>query len=152
MSNNDKVKTCLWFDTQAEEAANFYTSLFDDGKVLDVARNGDAVMLATFELGGRQFMALNGGAHVSFTDAVSIYVDCETQEEVDRLWDALTANGGEPGQCGWLKDRFGVSWQIIPSAVGECLGHPDPAKAQRAMEAMMPMGKIDIATLRAAVA
>ena len=147
-----KISTCLWFDTQAEEAANFYVSLFDDAEVTDVQRldgtpSGDNVALVFFRLAGNEFMAINGGPQFPFTEAVSIHVGVENQAEVDRLWDALTADGGEEGQCGWLKDRFGLSWQIIPERMGELLSDPDPARAQRAMQAMLQMQKIDIKVL-----
>jgi predicted 3-demethylubiquinone-9 3-methyltransferase (glyoxalase superfamily) len=135
---------------------NFYVEVFGDAKVGEVTRYGDAgpgpagaVMSATFELRGQQFMALNGGPGFPFTEAISFFVPCETQEEVDDLWEKLTA-GGEESRCGWLKDRYGLSWQIIPNALGELLNDPDPVKSQRVMQAMLQMGKIDIAGLRAA--
>jgi predicted 3-demethylubiquinone-9 3-methyltransferase (glyoxalase superfamily) len=146
----------LWFDDNAEEAMNFYVEVFGDAKVGEVSRYGEggpgpagAVMSATFDLRGQQFMALNGGPDFPFTEAVSFYVACETQEEVDDLWEKLTA-GGEESRCGWLKDRFGLSWQIIPNALGDLLNDPDPVKSQRVMQAMLQMGKIDIAGLRRA--
>jgi predicted 3-demethylubiquinone-9 3-methyltransferase (glyoxalase superfamily) len=146
----------LWFDDKAEEAMNFYVEVFGDAKVGEVSRYGDdgpgpagTVMSATFELRGQQFMALNGGPGFPFTEAVSLFVACETQEEVDDLWEKLTA-GGEESRCGWLKDRYGLSWQIIPNALGELLNDPDPVKSQRVMQAMLQMGKIDIAGLRRA--
>lgn len=146
----------LWFDDNAEEAMNFYVEVFGDAKVGEVTRYGDAgpgpagaVMSATFDLRGQQFMALNGGPEFAFTEAISFFVACETQEEVDDLWEKLTA-GGEESQCGWLKDRYGLSWQIIPNALGELLNDPDPVKSQRVMQAMLQMGKIDIAGLRRA--
>jgi predicted 3-demethylubiquinone-9 3-methyltransferase (glyoxalase superfamily) len=143
-----KISTCLWFDTQAEEAANFYVSLFDDAEVTDVQRlegtpSGDNVALVFFRLAGKEFMALNGGPQFPFTEAVSISVGVEDQAEVDRLWAALT-DGGEEGQCGWLKDRFGLSWQVIPERMGELLSDPDPERRQRAMQAMLQMQKIDL--------
>lgn len=143
-----KISTCLWFDTQAEEAANFYVSLFDDAEVTDVQRlegtpSGDNVALVFFRLAGREFMAINGGPQFPFTEAVSINVSVEDQAEVDRLWAALT-DGGEEGQCGWLKDRFGLSWQVIPERMGELLSDPDPERSQRAMQAMLQMQKIDL--------
>jgi predicted 3-demethylubiquinone-9 3-methyltransferase (glyoxalase superfamily) len=151
-----KITPFLWFDNQAEEAMHFYVSIFKNSKVGNVTRYGDAgpgpkgsVMLATFQLEGQQFMALNGGPMFKFTEAISLFVDCETQEEVDDLWDKLSA-GGNPGQCGWLKDKFGMSWQIIPKALGELLGDKDPAKASRAMKAMLQMTKIDTAALKRA--
>ena len=147
-----KISTCLWFDTQAEEAANFYVSLFDDSEVTDVQRldgtpSGDNVALVFFRLAGKEFMALNGGPQFPFTEAVSISIGVEDQAEVDRLWTALTANGGEEGQCGWLKDRFGLSWQVIPDRMGELLSDPDPERRQRAMQAMLQMQKIEVKVL-----
>jgi predicted 3-demethylubiquinone-9 3-methyltransferase (glyoxalase superfamily) len=146
----------LWFDANAEEAMNFYVEVFGDAKVGEVTRYGDGgpgpagtVMSATFELRGQQFMALNGGPGFPFTEAISFFVACETQEEVDDLWEKLTA-GGEESRCGWLKDRYGLSWQIIPNALGELLNDPDPVKSQRVMQAMLQMGKIEIAGLRRA--
>ena len=148
-----KITTYLWFDNQAEEAATFYTSLFEDSRILDVQRYGDAgpgpsgsAMSVTFELAGQRYIALNGGPEFRFTEAISLFVDCESQEEVDDLWAKLT-EGGQESQCGWLKDRWGLSWQIIPRALPELLSNPDPAKAQRAMQAMLGMQKIDIKTL-----
>ena len=155
-----KIMPCLWFDNQAEEAVNFYTSLFKNTKIVNVARYDEAgakasgrpkgsVMTVTFQLNGQEFIALNGGPVFKFTEAISFFVNCETQEEVDELWNKLT-EGGEEGQCGWLKDRFGLSWQIVPAALGAMLGDKDPAKAQRVMQAMLQMKKIDIAKLRQA--
>ena len=147
----------LWFDGKAEEAMNFYVSIFKNSRVLNVSRYGEAgprpagmVMTAVFEIEGQEFMALNGGPEFSFSEAVSFIVNCETQVEVDGLWQKLTAEGGEPGPCGWLKDKFGVSWQIVPTALDEMLQDQDAAKAQRVMAAMLRMGKIDIAELRRA--
>jgi predicted 3-demethylubiquinone-9 3-methyltransferase (glyoxalase superfamily) len=144
-----KISTCLWFDTQAEEAANFYVSLFEDSKVTDVQHlegtpSGDDVALVFFRLAGKEFSAINGGPQFPFTEAVSISVGVEDQAEVDRLWAALTADGGEEGQCGWLKDKFGLSWQVIPERMGELLSDPDPGRRQRAMQAMLQMQKIDL--------
>ena len=133
----------LWFDTQAEEAMQFYTSIFPRSKVISVQRAGDAVMSVTWELEGQRFMGLNAGPHFTFNEAVSFFVACETQQEVDELWDKLLANGGKPTQCGWLKDQFGLSWQIIPNVLPKLLGDPDREKAGRAMQAMMKMVKID---------
>ena len=133
----------LWFDTQAEEAMTFYTSIFPRSKVISVQRAGDAVMSVTWELEGQRFMGLNAGPHFTFNEAVSFFVACETQQEVDELWDKLLAHGGKPTQCGWLKDRFGLSWQIIPNVLPKLLGDPDREKAGRAMQAMMKMVKID---------
>jgi predicted 3-demethylubiquinone-9 3-methyltransferase (glyoxalase superfamily) len=151
-----KISPFLWFDNQAEEAMNFYLSVFKDSKAGKIVRYGDAgpgpkgsVMVASFELNGMKFTALNGGPIFKFTEAVSFFVDCETQAEVDHYWEKLSA-GGEPGDCGWLKDRFGLSWQIVPSALPRLLGDPDAAKANRVMQAMMQMKKIDIAGLEAA--
>ena len=133
----------LWFDTQAEEAMKFYTSIFPRSKVISVQRAGDAVMSVTWELEGQRFMGLNAGPHFTFNEAVSFFVGCETQQEVDGLWDKLLAHGGKPTQCGWLKDKFGLSWQIIPNVLPRLLGDPDREKAGRAMQAMMKMVKID---------
>lgn len=151
-----KISPFLWFDTQAEQAARFYVSLFRNSKIGAIARYGDAgpgpagqVMTIQFELDGQAFTALNGGPHFKFTEAVSFTIDCEDQAEVDRLWEALT-DGGEPGQCGWLKDRFGLSWQVVPRALPRLLSNPDPAKAKRTVEAMMQMRKLDIAALERA--
>jgi predicted 3-demethylubiquinone-9 3-methyltransferase (glyoxalase superfamily) len=145
-----KITPFLWFDSQAEEAMNFYASIFKNSKVINVNRgpNGKA-MSVMFQLEDQEFMALNAGPQFKFTEAVSFFVNCETQEEVDELWARLT-EAGEEQPCGWLKDKYGLSWQIIPSALGEMLGDPDPAKARRAMEAMLKMKKIDIAALRRA--
>ncbi len=152
-----KITPFLWFDDQAEEAMNFYVSVFPNSRVLDISRYGDdvpgpkgKVMTATFELNGQQFMVLNGGPQdFHFSEAISFFVDCETQEEVDRLWEKLT-EGGEPGPCGWLKDRYGLSWQIVPKALGEMLRDKDPQRASRVMQAMLKMSKIEIAGLRKA--
>ena len=152
-----KITTCLWFDTEGEEAAEFYCSLFPDSRIVDVTRYGDAgprpagsVMTVDFELEGRPYVALNGGPDFTFTEAISFQVSCADQEEVDRYWSTLTADGGQEGPCGWLKDRFGLSWQIIPTALPELLADPDPERGQRAMKAMLSMQKIDIAALRQA--
>src|ERR671911_246479 len=150
-----KITPFLWFDDQAEEAMRHYTSIFKNSKVLGVTRYGDAgpgpgsVMIAAFELEGQRFTALNGGPRFKFTEAISFVVNCETQEEVDELWDRL-AEGGQTQQCGWVKDKFGLSWQIIPSALPELMSDPDPEKARRVTEAMLQMTKIDIAGLRQA--
>ena len=148
----------LWFDTEGEEAARFYTSIFPNSRILEVARYGSAgprpegtVMTVSFELDGKRFVALNGGPDFTFNEAVSFLVDCETQEEVDSYWNTLS-EGGEHGPCGWLKDRFGLSWQIIPTALPRLLGDPDRKKAQRVMAAMLKMGKIDVAELERAAA
>ncbi len=151
-----KITPFLWFNDQAEEAMNFYTSIFKNSKIGSVSRYGEggpgpqgSVMTATFELDGQQFMALNGGPLFTFTEAISFFVNCETQAEVDELWEKLT-EGGEESQCGWLKDKYGLSWQIVPSVLGELLNAPDAEKAGRVMNAMLQMKKIDIAGLRAA--
>ena len=151
-----KITTCLWFDTQAEEAADFYVSVFDGSKILNVARYGEGgpgpagqAMTVEFEIEGRKFLALNGGPAFTFNEAVSFVIDCSSQEEVDRYWSALTA-GGTESQCGWLKDKFGVSWQVVPSVLGQLLGGPDPDGSQRAMQAMLGMRKLEIAELQAA--
>ncbi|MGW0198850.1 VOC family protein [Nonomuraea sp. NPDC003201] len=139
-----KITTFLWFHDQAEEAAGFYTSLFKDSRVLEVTPGPTgSAMVVTFELAGQRFIALNGGPEFTFTEAVSLYVDCDSQEEVDELWARLT-EGGEESQCGWLKDKYGLSWQIIPRRLQELIGDPDPERAQRAVKAMMGMGKIDV--------
>jgi len=151
-----KVTPFLWFDGKAEEAMTFYVSIFKNAKVLNVSRCGESgpgpkgsVMSATFQLDGQTFMALNGGPHFSFTPAISFFVSCETQQEVDELWERLSA-GGEKSRCGWLKDKYGLSWQIVPTALGRYITDKDGAKAKRAMQAMMKMKKIDIAALQAA--
>ncbi|MER7363445.1 VOC family protein [Nonomuraea wenchangensis] len=147
-----KITTFLWFDNQAEEAAAFYTSLFADSRIVRVQRDGEAgaAMLVEFELAGQRLLALNGGPHFTFNEAVSLYVNCETQEEVDELWARLTADGGEESQCGWLKDRWGLSWQIVPTRLPELISDPDPGRAERAMKAMLGMRKIDIRALEEA--
>jgi predicted 3-demethylubiquinone-9 3-methyltransferase (glyoxalase superfamily) len=151
-----KITTFLWFDNQAEEAMNFYCSLFKDSKILSVSRYGEAgpgpkgqVMTGTFQLNGQEFMALNGGPEYKFTEAVSLFVNCETQQEVDELWGKLS-EGGEEGPCGWLKDKYGLSWQIVPSLLGKLLSDKDAAKAQRVMQAMLKMKKIDTRILQQA--
>ena len=151
-----RITPFLWFDDQAEEAMNFYVSIFKNSKVGRVTRYGEAgpgpkgsVMSATFQLEGQEFMALNGGPHFSFTPAISFFVNCETQEEVDQLWKKLSA-GGKTERCGWLKDKYGLSWQIIPSALGRLMGDKDAAKAQSVMKAMLQMDKIDIVRLEQA--
>jgi predicted 3-demethylubiquinone-9 3-methyltransferase (glyoxalase superfamily) len=159
-----KITPFLWFDDKAEEAAEFYVKVFSEwsgasgtSKVHQVARYGDAgpgvpgsAMTVAFELEGQRFTALNGGPDHTFTDAISLLVDCASQQEVDQLWSALTEGGGEEGPCGWLKDRYGLSWQIIPTVLPALLGDADPSRAQRAMEAMLQMKKIDIAKLQRA--
>ena len=151
-----KITPFLWFDSNAEEAVNFYISIFKDSKVLSVTRYGEAgpgpagtVLTVAFQLQGQEFIALNGGPHFKFTEAISFSVNCETQEEVDAYWEKLSA-GGEQGQCGWLKDKFGLSWQVNPTVLGQMLQDKDPDKANRVMQAMLKMHKIDIATLKKA--
>jgi predicted 3-demethylubiquinone-9 3-methyltransferase (glyoxalase superfamily) len=150
-----KITTYLWFDSKAEEAATYYTSIFKNSRIVDVNRIGEgtplpagSVVTATFEIDGQQFVALNGNPAPGFTDSISLYVSCEDQAEIDELWAGLTENGGEPGQCGWLKDKFGVSWQIIPTALGELMSDPDPEKAGRVVQAMLGMTKIEVQGLR----
>ncbi|MGW4409584.1 VOC family protein [Nonomuraea sp. NPDC004702] len=145
-----KITTYLWFDNQAEEAAEFYTSIFADSRILEVQRYPEGgpgpagqAMVVSFELAGQRFLALNGGPQFTFTEAISLYVDCASQEEVDDLWARLT-DGGEESQCGWLKDRYGLSWQIVPRALQELMSVPDPAAAQRVAQAMLGMRKIEI--------
>ena len=146
-----KITPFLWFDDQAEEAANFYCSIFENSKVLDVARYPDGrVLTVNYELEGLQFTALNGGPQFGFTEAVSFAVACQDQAEVDRLWDVLTSNGGEESQCAWLKDRFGLSWQIVPEILPKLLGDPDPDRANAVMQAMLQMRKIEIPVLQEA--
>jgi predicted 3-demethylubiquinone-9 3-methyltransferase (glyoxalase superfamily) len=156
-----KITPFLWYDDQAEEAANLYASIFKNSKVLAVTRYDDAsseaagrpkgsVMTVAFELEGQQFTAINGGPHFKFTEAVSFVVHCETQEEVDHFWEKLTADGGKESQCAWLKDKYGLSWQIVPKILIELLQDKDPGKAHRVMQAMLQMKKIDIATLKRA--
>ena len=151
-----KIIPFLWFDGNAEEAMQFYTSIFKNSKTGKLTRNGDggpgpkgSVLIGTFQLNGQEFMALNGGPMFTFSPAISFYVNCETQEEVDELWEKLSA-GGEKQQCGWLKDKYGVSWQIIPAVLAELMGDKDPAKTQRVMQALMTMGKIEIKGLKRA--
>ncbi len=151
-----KISPFLWFDNQAEEAARFYVSIFKNSKIVGVSRYGEAgpgpkgsVMTVTFELEGQQFIALNGGPQFKFTEAISLSVACTTQEEVDEFWRRLS-EGGEEGPCGWLKDKYGLSWQIIPTILGQMLSDPDPQKSRRTMEAMLKMKKIDIARLKEA--
>jgi predicted 3-demethylubiquinone-9 3-methyltransferase (glyoxalase superfamily) len=153
-----KIAPCLWFDGTAEEAAKLYTSLFPDSRIVSVNRSPadnpstpeGAVLTVDFTLAGQTFIALNGGPDFRFTEAISLSIDCEDQAEVDRYWNALIADGGEPSQCGWLKDRFGLSWQVVPKQLPEMLGGPDHEGAKRAMEAMLQMSKLDVAKLREA--
>lgn len=151
-----KITPFLWFDKEAEEAATFYTSIFKDSQILNVSRYGDGgpgsagtVMTVTFRLEGLELTALNGGPHFKFNEAISLFVNCKTQEEVDELW-AKLSEGGEEGQCGWLKDRYGVSWQVVPTALSEMLQDEDSEKANRVMKAMLQMKKIDTEGLKKA--
>ena len=153
-----KISPCLWFDGEAKEAAEFYVSLLPDSRIEKLQKNtvdspagkAGSVLVVEFTLAGQRFMALNGGIRFEYTPAVSFKIDCADQAEIDCLWDALSSSGGQVGRCGWLKDRYGVSWQIVPTALPELLGGPNRAGAQRAMAAMMQMGKLDIAGLRRA--
>ena len=153
-----RITPCLWYDGQAEEAANFYVSLLPDSRIDRVMHSPadnpstpeGAVLTVEFTLAGQTYLALNGGPLFHFTAAVSFMIACDDQAEVDRLWDALTADGGSPSQCGWLKDRFGLSWQIVPRRLMELMNSPDPDRARRVMQAMMEMGKIDIAAIERA--
>lgn len=138
-----KITTFLWFSGQAQEAARFYCTLFKNSKIIH-----DSPMVVTFELEGQKFMALNGGPQYKFTEAISLFVDCDSQEEVDTLWNKLIADGGTESMCGWLKDRYGLSWQIIPNTLMELMGNSDPTKSQRVMQAMLKMKKINIQALR----
>jgi predicted 3-demethylubiquinone-9 3-methyltransferase (glyoxalase superfamily) len=151
-----KITPCLWFDTEGEEAANFYTSVFKNSRILDVSRYSEAgpkpagtVLTVTFELDGQRFVALNGGPEFTFDEAISFQIDCRSQEEVDEYWSKLVESG-EEGPCGWLKDRYGVSWQVVPTRLTELLSDSDPEPAERVMRAMFEMKKIDIATLEEA--
>ncbi len=151
-----KITPFLWFEDKAEEAMNFYTSIFKNSRIGGITRYGEegpglkgTVMSATFQLDGQEFMALNGGPVFTFTPAISFFVSCETQEEVDELWEKLS-DGGEKQQCGWLKDKFGITWQIVPTALGELLNDQDAERSGRVMKAMLQMGKIDIAKLKMA--
>ncbi|MGH9139459.1 MAG: VOC family protein [Acidimicrobiales bacterium] len=156
MATLTKITPCLWFDTDGEEAATLYTSIFDNSRILHVTRYGSAgprpegtVMIVGFELAGQEFVALNGGPEFTFNEAVSFQVNCESQDEVDYFW-AKLAEGGEEGPCGWLKDKFGVSWQIVPTILDELVRDPDPERSQRAMTAMLGMKKLDVAELQRA--
>ena len=153
------ITPCLWFESGRDEAVPFYLSVFEGSRVLDESRYGEgaplsagSLLMATVELLGRPYQMLNGGPHHTFNDAVSFSISCANQAEVDYYWDALLADGGQPVQCGWLKDRFGVSWQVVPTRLGELLGSPDPAASQRCMTAMLAMVKLDIAALERAAA
>jgi predicted 3-demethylubiquinone-9 3-methyltransferase (glyoxalase superfamily) len=156
MKTKQKIMPFLWFDNQAEEAASYYTSIFDDSAIREISRYGEGApmpagtaMTVDFQLSGERFMALNGGPEFKFTEAISLYVDCGSQAEVDELWNKLGA-GGEPGPCGWLKDKYGLSWQIVPSILGTMLQDEDPVRARRVMESMLQMSKIDVAALQQA--
>jgi len=149
-----KITPFLWFDNQAEEAMNFYTSIFKNSKVISVSRYGEgapapkgSVMTATFSLDGLEFIALNAGPHFKFNEAVSFFISCETQDEIDEKWEKLISGGGSPSQCGWLKDKFGLSWQVVPPILSKLLNDKDPEKSKRVMMAMLKMTKIDIQTL-----
>ncbi len=157
MSSKQKITTFLWFNDKAEEAANFYVSIFKNSKILNVARYGEAgpapkgtVMTVNFQLDGQEFIALNGGPQFKFTEAISLLVNCDSQREVDELWSKLTAGGGEESMCGWLKDKYGLSWQIVPTALFKLLGDKNPERSKRAMEAMLKMKKIDIEVMEEA--
>lgn len=146
-----KITTFLMFNDRAHEAAQFYTSIFKNASITSVTPGPDGtIMAANFQIDGQEFYTYNGGSHFQFSEGISLFVSCEGQEEVDYYWEKLTADGGEESQCGWLKDKFGVSWQIIPTALGRLLGDSDPAKAGRALQAMLKMQKIDIAALEQA--
>lgn len=156
---SQKITANLWFDMNAEEAAGYYVDIFKDGRILDVARYPEGspgpageVMTVEWELNGQRFIGINGGPRFKFSEAVSFMISCADQDEVDYYWDRLTADGGRAGQCGWLTDRFGLSWQVVPEGMGAVFGDPDPKRAERAMQAMLTMGKLDIAVLRAAAA
>ncbi len=159
MAGIQKITTFLWFNHEAEEAANLYISLFGDSKILGVSRYGDAgpgpkgsVMTVEFQLAGQKFIALNGGPHFKFTEAISLFVSCDSQAEIDTLWSKLTANGGQESQCGWLKDKFGLSWQIVPSRFMQMMQDKDPKRSQRVMQVMLTMKKFDIACIEEAYA
>ena len=156
--SKQKIVPNLWFDTEAEEAANFYVSVFKDGRVLKVSHYGEAgpgeagtVMVVEWEIAGQRFVGINGGPQFKFDEAVSFQIECEDQDEVDYYWEKLIAGGGEPSQCGWLKDKFGLSWQVVPAGFEALVTDPDPERAQRAMKAMLKMSKLDIEALWAAV-
>ncbi|NUS73485.1 MAG: VOC family protein [Corynebacteriales bacterium] len=154
-----KITPCLWFDTQAEDAANYYCSIFKNSRISSINYYGESgprpagtVLLVNFEIEGEAFVALNGGPEFKFNESISFYVDCESQEEIDELWEKLTVDGGAPGQCGWLKDKYGVSWQIVPSVLIELMSDPDPAKANAVTQALLRMRKIDLQGLKDAYA
>lgn len=152
-----RITPCLWFDTQAEQAARLYVSVFPNSRITNTSYYGEAgpgeagtVVTVQFSLDGQPYTALNGGPEFTFSEAVSLQIDCADQDEVDHYWNALSADGGQEGPCGWLKDRYGLSWQVVPAALPELLADPDPRRAQRAMKAMLGMHKLDVAALRAA--
>ncbi len=160
-SIGQKITPCLWFDSQAEEAANFYVSIFKNSKIKGVSRYGEAgrevhgkppgsVMVVEFELDGQTFVALNGGPHFKFNEAVSLQIHCETQDEIDHFWSRLTQDGGKEGQCGWLKDKYGLSWQVVPSGLPKIMNNADGAKTDRVMDAVLKMKKFDIGALERA--
>ena len=150
-TNGQKVSTCLWFNTDAEEAATLYTSILENSRITAISRRpGGQALMVEFELAGVSFQALNGGPHFKLTEACSLSVACDTQEEIDRLWKTLVVDGGEEGQCGWLKDRFGLSWQIVPRALRAMMTDSDPSRVARVVAAFMPMKKLDQAQLEAA--
>jgi predicted 3-demethylubiquinone-9 3-methyltransferase (glyoxalase superfamily) len=155
--SQQKIVPNLWFDTQAEEAAQYYIDVFGDGRVLSLSRYPEgspgpagSVMAVDFEVAGMHLVGINGGPQFPFTEAVSLQIDCADQAEVDRFWDRLIGDGGEPSQCGWLKDKYGLSWQVVPRGMEELFADPDPARAARAVQAMLQMTKLDVAALRAA--
>jgi predicted 3-demethylubiquinone-9 3-methyltransferase (glyoxalase superfamily) len=159
MPGKQKISTFLWYDGKAEEAVSLYTSIFKNSKILSVMRCGeagpgprDSVLTVHFQLEGQEFIALNGGPMFKFTEAISLLVNCDTQQEIDEYWSKLTADGGQESQCGWLKDKFGLSWQIVPTALFKLMKDPDPAKSGRVMQALLQMRKLDLARLEAAYA
>ena len=154
MPSVQKISPCLWFDREAEEAVNHYVSIFPNARIVNLSRYGEAgplpkgtVLTVVFELEGQRFMALNGGPMFKFSEAISLMVSCDTQDEIDMFWEKLSA-GGQPGRCGWLKDKFGLSWQIVPTVLGQLISDPDPEKSSRVMKAMMQMDKLDIQRLQ----
>jgi len=147
-----KISPFLWFDNNAEEAAQFYTSVFKNSKILEVSRPQGAVMVVRFQIAGQQVTALNGGPRFKFSEAFSFVVSCDNQQEIDEYWSKLTAGGGQESMCGWLKDKFGFSWQIVPTVLGKLMSDPDPKRANRVMQALLQMKKLDIAKLTAAAA
>ena len=149
---NQKITPFLWFDTQAEAAAQFYTAIFKNSKILEVSRPQGSVMVVRFQIAGQDVTALNGGPRFKFSEAFSFVVSCENQQEIDEYWSKLTAGGGQESMCGWLKDKFGFSWQIVPKNLGSLMGQKDPKRANRVMEALLQMKKLDIAKLTAAAA